>query len=114
MKKGCSGELSYNTFLGRCREGMTTTSSLMPAMLMRLPKGLWLFSAAPPAGSVSVSCPVVGIMTSSGIIFISAPKSFLAEKLLALHTQCICFFLQLQEMQGGIHHASACGLSWMG
>ena len=87
--KACATEIHWLcncTFLGRCREGMTTTSSLMPAMLIRLPKGLWLFSAAPLAGSVNVSCPVVGIMTSSGIIFISAPKSFLAEKLLALHT----------------------------
>ena len=87
--EGCATDvlrLGGCTFLGRCREGITTTSSLMPAMLIRLPKGLWLFSAAPLAGSVSVSCPVVGIMTSSGIIFISVAKSFLAEKLLALHT----------------------------
>ena len=52
------GAQSQHLLGGAAGEGMTTTSSLMPAMLMRLPKGLWLFSAAPPAGSVSVSCPV--------------------------------------------------------
>ena len=100
-KRGTLGH-SWTTFLGRCREGMTTTSSLMPAMLIRLPKGLWLRSAAPPAGSVSVSCPVVGIITSSGIIFISAPKSFLAEKLLALRrAQALALLTSL----GGLHIA---------
>lgn len=89
------------TFLGRCRDAMTMTSSLSPAMVVRAPKGLWLFSAAPLAGSASVNCPVVGIITSSGIMRMSGPKSLLAEKLRALHvTQarigCLSLFLWAQ------------------
>lgn len=62
------------------------TSSLMPAMVMASPKGSWVFSVSPEGGSVSVMPPVVGTMTSRGIMRTSAPKSFFAEKLLALQS----------------------------
>ena len=77
--------LGQHTFLGRCRDDMMTTSSLMPAMVMTWPKGLCAFSVRPLAGSVSVRPPVVGTITSSGIMRISTLNSFFADMLLALH-----------------------------
>lgn len=65
---------------------MMTTSSLMPAIVMTWPKGLCDFSVRPLVGSVSVRPPVVGTITSSGIMRMRALNSFLADMLFALYS----------------------------
>ena len=71
-------------FLGRCSEDMTSTWSLMPAMVTTPPNGSCPSSGRPLGGSASVRPAVVGTITLSGIARTSGAKSRFAEKVLAL------------------------------
>lgn len=59
---------------------------------------------------VSVSCPVAGIITSGGIILVSAPKLSVAKELFALHQVKRWISLHVIKsagMEGLLRHVSS-------
>lgn len=67
------------TFLGRCREDMTSMRSFMPAIVTASEKGAWSFSMRPPGGRTRLRLLREGTTTPSGIMRMSALVSDLAD-----------------------------------